>query len=76
MEQNKRSLTETVVFASINFCKRVWAFEKALVKKILSKREANMAHRVEFAFGKVDPWIISKSNSAKEISLAELEEMV
>lgn len=76
MEQKKCSLMKTITLAGINFCRRVWAFEKALAKRILSKREeANMLHRVEFAFGKVDPYIRAKSESAKEISLAELEEL-
>lgn len=73
--QRKRSFVKTVVFTGVNFCRKVWAFERALAKRILSRKESNMIHRVEFAFGKVDPYVRAKSESAKEISLTELEEL-
>lgn len=75
MENKKCSLLKTITLAGINFCRRVWAFEKVLMKKIISRRESAMTHRVEFVFGKVDPWVLKKSNSAKEISLTELKEL-
>lgn len=71
----KRSLLKTVIFVVVNFCKKVWAFSKVLINRILSKKESNESHRVEFVFDKVDPWIKEKVNSAKLITLAELEEM-
>ena len=71
----KRNLLNTVIFVGINFCKKVWAFEKALIRRILSRKEYNKSYRVEFVFDKVDPWIKEKVNSAKVITLAELEEM-
>lgn len=41
----------------------------------LFSRKTRKTHKVNFAFGKVDPWIKEKVNSAKVITLAELEEM-
>lgn len=44
--------------------------------KLFSRKETDeMTHDVNFAFGKVDPWVKEKVNSAKVITLAELEEM-
>lgn len=40
--------------------------------KLFSRKKI---HEVKFTFGKVDPWIKEKVNSAKVITLAELEEM-
>ena len=45
------------------------------LKRFFSRKENEMIHNVNFAFGKVDPWIKEKVKSAKEITLAELEEM-
>ena len=45
------------------------------LKRFFSKKESNESDRVEFVFDKVDPWIKEKVNSAKLITLAELEEM-
>ena len=42
--------------------------------RLFSRKESNMMHKVNF-IGKVDPWIKEKVKSAKEITLAELEEM-
>ena len=46
-----------------------------LLKRFFSKKEIEMIHNVNFAFGKVDPWVKEKVNSAKVLTLAELEEL-
>lgn len=48
---------------------------KQIILRFFSRKESNMRHDVNFAFCKVDPWIKEKVNSAKVITLAELEEM-
>ena len=46
-----------------------------LLKRFFSKKEIEMIHNVNFAFGKVHPWIKEKVKSAKSITLAELEKL-
>lgn len=48
---------------------------KMMKKLFSSRKESKMAHNVNFTFGKVDPWVKEKVNSAKVLTLAELEEM-
>ena len=46
---------------------------KKIVKFFSTKKESNMIHSVKF-IGKIDPWIRKKVDSAKVLTLAELEE--
>lgn len=47
---------------------------KKIVKFFSSRKESNMIHSVKF-IGKIDPWVKEKVNSAKVLTLAELEEL-
>ena len=48
---------------------------KMMKKLFSSRKESKMDNNVNFAFGKVDLWVKEKANSAKVLTLAELEEM-
>ena len=48
---------------------------KQIILRFFSRKESNTVHDINFEFGKVDPRIKEKVNSAKVITLAELEEM-
>ena len=48
---------------------------KIMKKLFSSRKESKMAHNVNFAFDKVDPWVKEKVDSAKVVTLAELEEL-
>ena len=47
---------------------------KKIVKLFSTKKESNMIHSVKF-IGKIDPWIRKKADSAKVITLDELEKL-